>query len=457
MLHLKKKIFPYLAILLACALFSQCRESVRFSRIDQYPDIFPDYIGVTIPASMAANDAALLDFMMKDGREISVERQRKGNTIWMTVSAWEKGEPEGLTYKAFPIYISDDEIDPYVAYRLIEPGYESWTNISICQRELASYEETDIVTNKINEQGCINCHQFAAGNPQQMLFHSRAADGGTFFIHGDEMKKIDFKTLGAQKQATYPAWHPSGKLVAFSSNKTQQCFMMKGKQPIEVYDTASDIILYNVVTNEVTAPPFLNTEDTWETFPSWNSDGTKFYYCAADSVSHMPEERARVHYRLMSVDFDTLSGSFIGSPTAVPLSGIDMEKHSVSFPRINGEWLLFTLTDFGTFPIWHAEADLWLANLITGELRPCNELNSHSAESYHNWPTNGKWIVFGSRREDGRYTRLYFSHFDGKGHFTKPFMLPQEKAENNQLRLKSYNIPEFIKGKAKPINNTKGA
>ncbi len=56
-------------------------------------------------------------------------------------------------------------------------------------------------------------------------------------------------------------------------------------------------------------------------------------------------------------------------------------------------------------------------------------------------------MVFSSRRLDGRYTRLFFSHFDGEGHFSKPFLLPQRDPEENQLRLKSYNIPEFVAGR----------
>ena len=121
-----------------------------------------------------------------------------------------------------------------------------------------------------------------------------------------------------------------------------------------------------------------------------------------------------------------------------------MTEHSVSHPRIFGRHLMFTLTDYGTFPIWHDEADLWLLNLETGEVRPCDELNSHRADSYHSWSSNGKWVVFGSRRLDGRYTHLYFSHFDEKGRFSKPFLLPQDEPEQNRLRLKSYNIPEFV-------------
>ena len=54
--------------------------------------------------------------------------------------------------------------------------------------------------------------------------------------------------------------------------------------------------------------------------------------------------------------------------------------------------------------------------------------------------------MFGSRRLDGRYTRLYIAYMGEDGKPCKPFLLPQEDPRYNMWRLKSYNIPEFIDG-----------
>lgn len=401
--------------------------SVR--EVDEYPQIYPDYIGVTVPEGLAP-----LRFTMSDGSRCSISTRKEDGVVWYSVTA------NGVKYKEFPVYVSYDEIDPYVAYRLIEPGYESWHDISISQRQLSSWKETDIVTNRVNDMGCVNCHSFQGGSPDRMFFHARGKGGGTVFVDESGVRKINLAAIGPNKQGTYPAWHPSGRFVAFSSNTTRQSFTIGSTQPIEVYDTESDIIIYDIQNETVTLPDQMSGPETMETFPAWNATGDRLYYCAADSLSDVSRNRGQVHYRLMSIGFD--GQSFVGEPVVV------WEQHdaSASFPRINGKWLLFTRSDYGTFPIWHKEADLWLINLETGETVPAEELNSEDTESYHSWSSNGKWLVFSSRREDGRYTRLYFSHFDGDGHFTKPFLLPQKKAEYNSLRLKSYNIPEFVKG-----------
>ena len=142
----------------------------------------------------------------------------------------------------------------------------------------------------------------------------------------------------------------------------------------------------------------------------------------------------------MALDF--ADGRFAQAPREIWSDA----AQSASFPRVAGRWMLFTSSAYGTFPIWHKEADLMLMNLEDGSCRRVDELNSDDTESYHSWSSNGRWVVFSSRRIDGRYTRLYIAHFDGEGHFGKPFLLPQKTVSHNDLRLKSYNIPEFIKG-----------
>ena len=52
--------------------------------------------------------------------------------------------------------------------------------------------------------------------------------------------------------------------------------------------------------------------------------------------------------------------------------------------------------------------------------------------------------MYGSRRLDGRYTRLYMAYWDPQGKPHKPFLLPQKDPRHNTWRLKSYNVPEFI-------------
>ena len=408
---------------------------IAFEDSAQLPPIVPDYAGVTVPEGMAA-----LSFDMADGRPCKVDCRREGDTLFYTVRAWDKKTRRGVRYAPFPVYISQDPIDPYIAYRLIEPSYEGWKEMGLYARELASYRERPIVVNKDTKGGCVNCHHFPAGDPSRMMFHARGAGGGTVFADGDGVRLLNLTTVGPRRQGVYPAWHPSGRWIAFSSNDTHQSFPIYGHQQVEVYDQTSDLILMDLQTDSISVCPALYGDDRMETFPAWSPDGRTLYYCVADSVSGVGERRAEVHYRLESIAF--ADGQFTGEPQ--PVWGCD--TLSVSHPRVSGKWMLFTAAAYGTFPIWHPEADLYLMDLETGETAPAEALNSAETESYHSWSSGGCWVLLSSRRIDGRYTRLYIAHFDGEGHFGKPFLLPQKRYAHNTLRLKSYNVPEFVKG-----------
>ena len=414
------------------AFVSSCGR-VNFTDSASLPPIVPDYAGVTIPEEMAA-----LSFEMADGRPFKLETKREGDTLFYYVRAWDKKTGKGVRYAPFPVYISHDAIDPYIAYRLIEPSYEGWKEMGLYTRELASYKEMPIVENSSVNGGCVNCHSFSPGDPSRMLFHARGAGGGTVFVNGNQVKLLNLTTVGPHKQGVYPAWHPQGRYIVFSSNATQQSFPIMGSQQVEVYDNGSDLILFDTQTDSVsTYEPVCNTA-RMETFPAWAPDGNSLYFCVADSLASVVENRASVHYELAAIDFR--DGQFTGAPRTVWKN----DSLSVSFPRVNGKWLLFTASGYGTFPIWHKEADLYLMNLETGSVAPAEALNSEDTESYHSWSSNGRWVLFSSRRLDGRYTRLYIAHFDGEGHFGKPFLLPQKKFSHNVLRLKSYNVPEFV-------------
>ena len=59
-------------------------------------------------------------------------------------SKWEYFTP-------FYIYIAQEPIDKYVAYRLIPPDYELWNKMGIYQRNLENFEESAIYENTIGD------------------------------------------------------------------------------------------------------------------------------------------------------------------------------------------------------------------------------------------------------------------------------------------------------------------
>ena len=451
-----------LYILLGILMLASC---YRFDPKEaHYTDgpIWPDYMDVTIPANIAPlnfcytadnGPVPVTTFSCADvsitikGREVVWKKSQwkrlleaaKGGSITVTSSTLQN---------QWNIYVSEDEIDYGINYRLIAPGYEVYSKMGIHERCLSSYKEKALLENT-QFDGCVNCHAYNRGNPDSYSLHIRGSHGATLLNLEGEMAAYNTKTDSTLGFCVYPYWHPDGEYIAYSSNSTRQGFHVLPEKLIEVFDLDSDLQVYDIRNNTLISAASIKDRNIWETFPAFSADGKTLYFCAA-TPRPIPAEVDQIRYNLCSVDFYPATGT-IGSSIDTLVFAEGMGK-SVSFPKpsYDGKFIVYTLSDYGNFSIWHHEADLWILDLATGESRPMDKANSHDTESYHSWSSNSRGLMFSSRRDDGLYTRPYFTHIDENGQEGKAFMLPQKHPlhyYSNHNR--SYNVPEFVTGPVK--------
>lgn len=461
-----------LVISVLCVLMAvSCVPGKVSSGEGRQPRIFPDYAGVTIPPNIAPMNFNVLEegrfvleisdgqdsFFVRSGRNGSFDipfrkwrrivRGAVGKRLEFTVMKKENGALSA--YEPFSMTVASDSADSHIAYRLIPPGYVAWREMGIYQRCIENFRQWEIVANRrTSGENCVNCHSFCMQNPEKMIFHSRAEHAGTIVLNDGIPEKLNTKTPRTISPLVYPFWHPSGKYIAFSNNDTHQAFFLNHPNRVEVFDNSSDVVVYDVGRHTISSCPLLKSENSFETFPAFSPDGERLYFCSAVAVDSVRENYSKVRYSLCSIGFHPEDGTF-GDSVDTLVNARTVGK-SVSFPRVSpdGRFLVFTLHDFGNFSIWHHEADLWCIDLKTSGMWPLDAANSDDTESYHSWSHNGRWMVFGSRRGDGLYTRAWFTHIDAEGQASKPFLLPQKNPlkfyEDSEY---SYNIPEFITGK----------
>ena len=274
--------------------------------------------------------------------------------------------------------------------------------------------------------------------------------GGTILSIDGQLRKVNLKTDSTISAGVYPAWHPTHDYIAYSTNKTHQSIHSIGNNRIEVTDEESDLILYDIRNNAVSI--IENDPKQFECFPAWSPDGHMLYYVSAYYDAPFDSKRKdqvfinydRIRYSLYRKQFDPDTRTW--GPSSI-LYDCASEGLSATLPRVSpdGRWLMFSMAPYGVFHIWHRESDLWMIDLRNSTVRSLSELNSPEVESYHSWSSNGKWVIFSTRREDGAYTRLYIAHMEKDGTFSKPFALPQHDPDFNRTFLYSYNIPEFMK------------
>jgi len=433
--------------------------SIQQARV---PRMFPDYSGVVIPPNIAP-----LNFKVEEpGAGYRVElRSTRGDPLiiasrsasiripakpWQALLRANAGEqifcevwvqsPQGPWNRFDPVtnFIARETIDSHLVYRRLKPLYNLYFNIGIYQRDLESFDERPLLENSKIDHACLNCHTFLNHQPDAFVLHIRTTNhfNPMLLVRSNTVARVD-KTMG------YLSWHPSGRLLAFSANKLSLfCQTSSTKETRDVFDAHSDLGIYRIDSNTIVMPPVINLPDRNETWPAWSPDGRYLYYSSAPLLPI--EQFSDVRYDLMRVSYDIEQDRW-GEPTVVVSA--QQAGGSICQPKVSpdGRYVLFCLCRYGNFPIYQPSSDLWVMDLTTHEMRRL-EINSDQSDSWHCWSSNGRWIVFSSKRLDGLFARPFFSYMDEQGRFHKPFLLPQEDPAYYDTCLQTFNVPELVQG-----------
>ncbi|MCR5758820.1 MAG: hypothetical protein K6G39_00475 [Bacteroidales bacterium] len=424
--------------------------------------VFPDYRDVTVPCNIAplnfyytVSDASRfrtffragdLSFTLR-GREVVWKEKAwkqlleaaKDSEIQVVSSYRTSSGEESFLWR---ILVSPDPIDGYLTYRLIEPGFEVWDDLEIQERNLENFDTRAISDWRNTGNKCMNCHIHSQGRGSLSMLYIRGEGGGAILNRGGSLRKLNLRSSDMVSSTVYGEIHPEGRWGVFSTNIIIPAMHTAQYSRMEVYDTASDLCVADFDDNRMLTFPAFARKDVLETFPVFSADGRSVFFCTAP-YSKLPAGLQQMHYSLVRVPFDPETGE-LGGP-ADTLWSASARGGSVCHPKASpdGRWLLFTVADYGTFPINHRECELYMMNLATGEVFPLDKVNSDKSDTYHSWSSDSKWLVFASKRGDGLYGKPYFSHVSEDGSTTRPFLLPQRDPLFYDNMLRSFNVPDL--------------
>jgi len=343
--------------------------------------------------------------------------------------------------------IANEDIDPFIVYRRIWPGHSLWGQMGVYQRDLGSYDESVILHSDSFQHGCVNCHAFCNHRTDKMLLGIRSTTYGSsaILVQDRQVHKIGTK-FG------YTAWHPSGTVAAFSINRVRQLFHSATNEIRDVVDYDSLVAYYRVDEKAVRTASPLARKDWLETYPAWSPDGRYLYFCCApitwEDRHTIPKEFDQIKYSLVRIAYDVQNDRWGELETVL---SADQTGKSILLPRISpdGRWLLFTMCDYGCFPVYRQSSDLYLMDLEaarqTGQYGYRRlGINSDASESWHCWSSNGRWIAFSSKRLSHTFTRTYLAYVDDQGAVHSPLLLPQKDPRFYDSCLWTFSVPELV-------------
>jgi WD40 repeat protein len=455
-------------VAIAASVVVSCRSTTVEDAvaISRPPRISPDCSGTTIPPNIAP-----LNFIVHEpGRRFHVRIASQRGSIeiasrspkitipehrWHALIEANRGndlqwdicaEVDGgwQSYQTIINHVAEHPIDGHLVYRLTGPIHEWWGQITVQQRDLTTYDRSVVMDGASFDFGCVNCHSFANNRPTPMLIGMRSSrfDNATILARAGQTKKV-------ASPFGYTAWHPSGRLAAYSINKVRQFYHAAGPHVRDVVDLDAALGYYMLDADTLEIIPNASDKGRLESYPTWSPDGRYLYYCSApilweDRDVTPPPRYDEVRYDLMRISYDIDTDTW-GDPELLLSS--DETGLSILQPRISpdGKYVLFCMCRYGCFPVYQPSSDLHMMNLDTNEYSKL-DINSPQSESWHSWSSNSHWIAFSSRRRGGTFTRCYLSYIDKSGNAHKPFILPRADPESYDSLLKSISVPELVTG-----------
>lgn len=320
-----------------------------------------------------------------------------------------------------------EPLEDRIIYRVVPPLFDVKADISL-KSIAADHRGPDAV---IGFHGaCVGCHGYA---PQTAVLNAQTKFTRKFFTAHQASNEFEFERhlIG---EFSFVAISPDGRYAALVKDTPGKLVLSKNViEPFEQVYKTGDICIYDFEKKTLNPLPGA-CDPTWvEDMPWFSADGKEIIFSRYKVVRE--GSREAVHSMdLCRVPFNNGHGG-----EAVPIPNASGNGLLQYFGRIapNGKWVSFCRSNKPRGIFARQSSDIYLWSASDNSVRKLELNRDNAMDSWHDWSSDSRWLVFSSKRSSNHLTGLYLSYIDDNGISHPPVKLASEIGHK-------VNTPQFV-------------
>jgi len=337
---------------------------------------------------------------------------RNDRELTLTVYRLNRGE----TTKSSPVrvVISECSLRDRILYREVPIYFIPGAPVSIEQLFLCQTAPLRLLR---VEQACVGCHAYSGDSVIFNCVEKRTRKAVTLQRNGG-----GFRTGGRDFGSfSFVALSPNGRYAAVV--KSAQGKLTTRHDIIEPFDLvykSADVYIYDFETDSIAPLPGASDPRFNEDMPAFSPDGSHVIFSRYQSLRRGFNDFIIESMDLYQVPFNGGKG---GVATPVPNASANHLYQYFARYSPNGKWISFCRANGQRGIFARKESDIYLLSLHDHAVRKLSLNCEHSMDSWHDWSSDSRWLVFSSKRNNDNLTALYLSHMDDNGRSHPPIKI----------------------------------
>jgi len=354
----------------------------------------------------------------------------------------------GRTSKSRPVrlVISERPLTDRIVYRLVPLYFTPGDPVAISLLFLHQSQPTRLLE---VQQSCVGCHAYATGTAVFNCVKKKTRKAVTM-IENNQRLNLRHHVF---KEFSFVSLSLDGKYAALVKNTSGKIIKRKNVgDPFDFVYNSGDIYIYSFESDTLEPLPGASEPQFTEDMPSFSPDGQKVMFSRYQAVGKAKKLRAIPSMDLYEVPFNSGKG---GEATPLPNASANQMHHYFARYTPDGKWISFCRADATKGVFARKDSDIHLLSRADHDVTALSLNKAGTMDSWHDWSSDSRWLIFSSKRDKNQVTALYLSYVDENGKDHPPIKVaddPHRKINTPQFAPATLafetvgNISDFIYG-----------